>query len=491
MMQRRKMMYHEHPLRILKYSVKYIWLLIFPLLRGIRSFSLDVNAAYSWIKGAWFDIMVIGLIIIFGLIRWYCSRITITDGAIIHTDGLFFRVRRTIPYSNLSSVTIEKPFYLMPFGGMKIYCNTCAGIFQSTDMKLMVNRRVCSEFMRHVPRVDSKNGVRFRNKPRLSSVLLFSVFFSSSFSGAVYLAAFFFKGGDIARDMIAVSLERITAETSKAALSLIRNIPDAAIGIGSFFLMTWFLSFSVNILRYAGFVIRSDWERFEVRYGTFTKRDFIINADQINYVDLRQNFVMKLFKAVTVNISCAGYGVTRSQLPVLFPIQKNFRLGEGLEHLGLNTGSKAEFRPSVTSIWQYIWSPVVVSAAISTAYRLIGYLFPQFSELAFFVMIMAEIPSIWMILVKSAAAATSSIAVYDENIMIRCCRGFTFHTVIAERSRLVKMQITQTPFQRFFGKCTVSLSFNGEVSRRHSVKAIKVRYAAELSRLLGHSLICA
>ena len=37
------MTYSEHPLRILRYSIKNIWLLVFPLLRGINAVWTDRN----------------------------------------------------------------------------------------------------------------------------------------------------------------------------------------------------------------------------------------------------------------------------------------------------------------------------------------------------------------------------------------------------------------------------------------------------------------
>ena len=61
-------MYHEHPLKILKYSAKNIWLLVFPLVRGIWAMKLDVNKLYMWLRGAWFDILVIILIIHLGFV---------------------------------------------------------------------------------------------------------------------------------------------------------------------------------------------------------------------------------------------------------------------------------------------------------------------------------------------------------------------------------------------------------------------------------------
>ncbi|MCD8188455.1 MAG: PH domain-containing protein [Ruminococcus sp.] len=480
-------MYHEHPLRILKYSMKNIWLLIFPLLRELHSITFDADKLYRWLKGAWFDIAVIGAIIIFGLIRWYFSRITLTDEDVIHTEGAFVKKRTAIPCSSLCSITVEHSFYLRPFGAMRIYCDTSAGIFSSSDMKLLVNKNVCEEMMKKIPRVREKDGIAYNHKPNLISILFFSVFFSSSFSGVVYVAAFFFKGGDIAQDIISVSFDRITAETSKIPFHVIRKIPAAAIGIGSFFIVAWLLSFTINMLRYYGFFIKSDKSRIEVTCGTFTKRRFTIIAKQINYADLRQNLIMKIFNAVTVNISCAGYGSQNKNIPVLFPIRKKKYLNSTLEKIGISPGSKNVFRPKLTSVWQYIWQPVIIGLCAYPLSEAAALFFPKFADLSYLAMIMAEIPSIWMILVKAAAAATSKISIYEEKIIINYSKGFGFHTVIADRKRLAKMKVTQTPAQRVFRKCKVSFYFNGESAKKHCVKGIKVKDACNIGLLLGYN----
>jgi hypothetical protein len=52
-------------------------------------------------------------------------------------------------------------------------------------------------------------------KPTILSVILFSFFFSSGLSGVVYIAAFFFHGGNISRDIIAASISKISEGSEK------------------------------------------------------------------------------------------------------------------------------------------------------------------------------------------------------------------------------------------------------------------------------------
>ena len=94
-------MYHEHPLKILKNASKNIWLLIFPLLRGIRTIHLDFDVFYSWITGAWFDILVIALIIGFGYFRWIFTWFRFGENEVSLMTGIF-----TVSYTHLRLPTI-------------------------------------------------------------------------------------------------------------------------------------------------------------------------------------------------------------------------------------------------------------------------------------------------------------------------------------------------------------------------------------------------
>ncbi|MBD5160012.1 MAG: PH domain-containing protein, partial [Ruminococcus sp.] len=293
-------MYHEHPLRILRYSAKNIWLLIFPLLRGIKTIRFDAESFYNWVRGAWFDIAVIGIIIVFGYIRWHYSGIELTDKEIIHREGISAKIKITIPYSSVSTVTVEKPLWLMPVRALKISCDTSAGNYKSADLQIMVTEKFCRDFLTRVPDVNQKNKLKDIPETTPLSVLLFSVFFSSGLSGTIYIATFFMKGGDIARDIINVSLDRLTETTEKLAEKLIIRIPSVAVFVGAFFIGAWFISFLMNFFRYYGFSVDGDEHCIKIFCGLFNRREYRITSAHINYTDLRQNLIMKFTGSVAV-----------------------------------------------------------------------------------------------------------------------------------------------------------------------------------------------
>ncbi|MBQ1518308.1 MAG: PH domain-containing protein [Ruminococcus sp.] len=486
-------MYHEHPLRILKYSAKNIWLLIFPFIRGLRTYHFSKDFFYAWIQGAWKDILVICVIILFGFIRWFFSRIEVNDDMLIHHDGVFIKLDTFIPFDNISCATVESPVHLAIFGAKRLSCDTRAGIFKAVDIRLLVDAGVCNEVMKHIPDVIEKNRSTALKRPSALSILLFSVFFSSGFSGTVYVAMFFFKGGDIAHDIISVSLSTLTRETAKLTDKLLLKIPSFALMIGVFFIGSWFVSFVVNLLRYARFRIDTDNKCLKISYGIFNRIDYRIRLAHINYTDIRQNLIMKLFGAVAVNISCAGYGAAKNRMPVLMPVKREKDIGKGLEKMGVLSGTETEFRAQKAGAGSYLLLPVITAVSVIPVYRIsidaVTSFFPKLAELFHFAAVMAEIPLAWFIIVKIAALLTSGISFYDDSIIIRCSQWNSFHTVVGEKEKVAKVEIEQNLLQKLSRRCAVSIWFGSEEYKRFKVKAISENDGRKIAEKLGYKEI--
>ncbi|MBO7395880.1 MAG: PH domain-containing protein [Ruminococcus sp.] len=479
---------HEHPLRILRYSARNIWLLIFPLLRGLSILQMDARRLYEWARGAWQDIAVIGLIIVFGFVRWYFAQIIISDRNITQRGGVIIRYRKTIPLDRISVANAERPWLMIPFGGMKFSCDTRAGIFKATDMRLLVTRKVCSELMSRIPDVDREKRVDDMPKANMISVVLFSAFFSSGFSGAIYMAMFFLKGGSIAQDIITVWLNRITETTERFTHRWLLRIPDAAVGFGTFIAAAWLLSFIINLLRYSHFKIVADRHSINVKCGITNRREYRINTAHINYTDLRQTLIMKFLKTVTVNISCAGYGYDSRHLPVLMPIRREKNLGSGLEKIGISSTRRLDFRSGWSGFLSYLFNPILAANCVFPVYYIFEDLFPQFAELSFFLAVMIEIPLMWLVLVKTVAMLTSGVSVKDDKVIVRCAKWTAFHTVIAHKNNIVKVELRQSLLQKPSGKCNVLIWFCGEASSCYMVRALKLREGVKIMRALGHDV---
>lgn len=474
--------YREHRLRILRYSAKSIWLLVFPLLRGIRISRIDADRIYSWIKGAWFDIAVLAVIILFGLMRWHCSRIIITDEKIEHIEGIFFESHRVIPVKSISSFVVESPFYLRPFKAKRVFLGTNSGSAER-KMKLLAGETEVCAIRKAVAESAEKSCTVCEYYPGAVLLVLYSLFFSSSLTGAVYIALFMFRGGEIARELTAVSFDRIAHETTKLTGLFIRSIPYATVLAGSFFLSAWVLSFIVNFSRYYGFRLCRKAERTEIVCGLSVKKKTEIRNEKIRCAELKQTFIMKLAKLYSVNLSCGGYPAGKRQHPVIYPVIKANRL------LKLNKKSEQKITPKITSLWQYIWKPVLSGVSVCYLSAQLAEKIKELSQFTELFTLMALLWTLWGIIIGAVSLLTSYIKTDGEKVIISYAKGSIFSTVIADKSSLSEITVKATLFQRIFRKCSISLVFNGKKKNICTIKGVKYRNTERIFKALGYDLL--
>lgn len=484
------MMIQEHPLRILRHAKGTIWLLIIPILRGIRSFTLDIDAFYTWITGVWIDIVVLLFIIGIGYLSWLFTWVRLGRNHIRLMQG--FIVKRTIeiPYKNISAVTAQHSFYLRPFKAVRVNINTDAGVLGAADMTIMVRRDDFKLIQKKLPKIRHAEKKTFKFRPKWHSILFFSFVFSSSLSGALYISTLIFSAGRIAVDLMREEI----ADVYKAANDVSQNvsdnipmeIPPIVIILIAIVLGTWLLSFFSNIFRYYDFVMKKDGHIMRIVSGAFTKRVFHIMPRKINYLDLRQSFITKSFNKSSLNINCSGYGKDKNELPVLLPILAKNEINEALEMLGFNKHMvKRAFKPQKRAFMTYIGVPLLIAGMILAAglvtYRLLG----QLRDIMPFITVFLEVPVCWLIIVKLRAFFTTGITIEDDFCCIKYSRFYAYHTILADTSKLVKVQVIQNFIDKRIGRCRMKFNFSSEKAKSHYIKGIGIKDALKIIRQLN------
>ena len=80
---------HAHPFSILTFLYRFLFLLIIPLARGfISALTGDI---FSWVRGAWFDILIVALIIILAYQKWEHFQYHMDINGVYIATGIFFR----------------------------------------------------------------------------------------------------------------------------------------------------------------------------------------------------------------------------------------------------------------------------------------------------------------------------------------------------------------------------------------------------------------
>ena len=466
---------HQHPVKILKYSSKNLWLLLLPLARGLYATQLDVNKMYEWLKGSWFDILVVIFILATGYVRWYFSNFSIDKSGISSYSGVIVRATTYIPYKNISSVTAEYKFYLRPFRAVSVSINTNAGFFGSVDMSVLMSYDDWREAQKKLNFPASSENVKYIYKPRWFETVFFSLVFSNTISGVIYVVTFLLQ----TNNMVIKIIEKYFTDTvNQVTAKYAKGIPPLIVGIVILIVAGWLLSFIINVLRYSGFIIRKDNNNLHIRTGVLTRRKHNIRLEKVNYVDLSQSLLTKLCSVVSLNVSCSGYGADKNEIPVFVPVMTRSQVQNTLKILlpdfSAFRSTDCESRPKPTTFFRYIWFGLVLSLIFPVAYFVIsGLLKAEIKSFGLFLMIMAGIPCVMFLVAKITDFFTAGFTVSGNGLYLRYGSGFQFHNILASKEKLVRVRITQNPFQKISRTCDVTFNLCSESESGHKIRSLR------------------
>ena len=494
-------MKRQHPYALLRYTTKNFWLLLIPLVRGLVTLSKDTDFQ-SWLSGAEWDILVIVIMLSAAVIRWYFTRFEFTDSEVVLRTGIIGVIEERIPYDCVSVVSSGTNILLKKIGAVRINIDTDAptGVPNSSDILLIVSP---SDRARLFNLLNEKasgkykglSGMNYVYKVSKKSLVFFSVFFSSALSGTILLGTFFTQGGKILGEQlenyIMSAVTDVTSDIYEAAQRFAANVPFAAVVITLVIAVGFIISFVSNLLMHLNFTISRRASTILVSGGFFNKRQYFINSRRVNYTDMQQNLLMKLFGVTSVNVSCTGYGKQKREIPVFVPICSIKRIYDGKSRTELLSVMKhllPEFSlsetfitPNITYIMRFIAIPIVLIFAI----MILGFagiiFFQEWYSLISFITILLEIPAVWLLLVKSCAYCTNGINIVQKNVCIKYCKGYRFHTVTVPLERVAYIDVKQTVFQRMNKSCDVVVHTNSEYRGSHRVRGMPL---AEVNELL-------
>ncbi len=469
--------YREHPIKILFYTAKNLWLLLFPLLRSLRYLTpLTLQSLVEWGRGVWIDLIVVIAIIGIGVLRWYQCSYNFQRKKIVAKSGLIFRVETKIPFDNITSTTLEHPLYLRPFRAARLQISTAAGNDAESNLKLYLSVRRFHALRLQIPWLHSDGRDSTPHHVSVWYVLLFSALFSSSFSGAFYLAILISQSGRIISDIWEeVGGDRLIEDAADRASRIFSGIPRIGLVIGIIILACWLISFGHNLLRYSRFRVKLSGEFLSIHMGVINRRHIYLRDNDIIFSDLRQNLFMKIFGAVSLHIRCPGYGGRYDTLPVLIPLARQKQSWELLSNLHARGSLSAPMysaRPRAIRLWSFIWKPFMGLAIVG--FLLWGglMLFEQFRGIIIFFAVLMILPLAWFLVIKIVSCFTQVLSMNATYVSMRFSHGFMFHTITVRRARIVRVDIIQTPIQKAFGCCHLYLIMQGTRRCRYKLTAM-------------------
>jgi uncharacterized membrane protein YdbT with pleckstrin-like domain len=465
----------ENKLKILNYSLKSLWLLLFPVARALFQKNADITFFRSWLEGACLDLLILFFVILIGYMKWSLAKFYFDNKKVVFDNNLPIQKKKIIPYANISSVSAKQSILIKPFNAIKVSIDTRGGNVKHSDLDLLMNVKDWEE-IKHKITIFSKSKTekfKFKYKAGFWGMILFSLLFSSSISGVVYIATILVQLGKTAGDLLMSQRDTFQNISEQMAASIALKIPPIGFAIAIILIATKLLSFTLNLFRYANFEIANDKNLININSGLLAKREFFLTPSKINYTDLEQNMLMKIFSLTSIHVNCAGYGNNGNEIPVFLPIMGSKQAENVLNRLFIfGRVKKPTVRPKFTAVFRFITLPVVIIGVLCVIYFILSNLFPYYKKTFFFFMIIFLVPSFWFLIVKFLSVFYTGFSYENGIYNINICKNFKFHNISVREENIIKIQISQNIFQKYFKKCDISFNLNSEKGKKIKIKSI-------------------
>ena len=473
-------MSRQHKIAILKYTTKNFWMLLIPLVRGLVAVRFDF---YRWLSGAYWDLIVVLLMIGFAVLRWYFVKFEVREKEIFVSHGVLLRNEFTVPYPAVACASATRSIWMRPIRAVTVALDSDSHSTlengKKADVELIVKLSDYTKIYNNIP--NRPDNAKITYKASKANLVFFSLVFSSTLSGIIFLGTFFIQGSRIVGNQLEEQFMNAVSGVTEFMQKIISGVTPAAVALTLIIALGWGFSFVSNLLRHINFRIQRCGNDITVRNGFFSKWKYYINITKVNCADLRQNLLMKICRVMSVHVSCTGYGKSRNEIPVFVPITTKKRVMSSmrmmLPHFALNDIS-LKSKPSY--ILPFIGGPLIAAMALPAGAVAAARLFPVWSGIIKFLLIMGEIPALYLVAVKITAKFTTGIGFGSDTMTLKYCSFSQFHTVIVPKSRIAYVKLTRTIFQRFNGTCDVWVYSRGERASKHRVRGIDVKKAEEL-----------
>ncbi len=464
----------QHPIAILQYTYRYLFLLLVPLFRGLLHIRTP-QGLYYWVQGTWIDLTAVALLLILPLVAWCRHTYALTDREFIICRGIFWRRITAIPRRHVATLLVEQPFLLRPLQVVRLSIDTDAGGRRRADFRLTLHARHTAEILEQQP--DETHLPCFVYRAKIRRMLLLSLLSSNSLSGILLLALTFQRAGYL----LGQGFQNRLLGDIEAAAESVKVIPRTAALLAFALIGGWCVAAVGNLLRHTPFrVIRCEGT-LTIRMGFINRREYACRISAVSYADMRQTLGSWLLRLHTVFVRCIGYGKAKNTLSVLLPFCREDTAKKELEQLFWEYRPSAiSVRPAPFSLFRYCLFPllcIVLLYPLSLAARPF---FPDWNELIGYLTFMAYLPCLWLLAIRVIARYTAGISRKDGVITLRYARLFTLHTVVVPEDKLVIFAFRQSPFQRRGGRCTLLAYTYHEARQPHRVLNLPINEAMEL-----------
>jgi len=457
---------------------RVLYLVVIPVFRGLLvALQGDLS---RWLQGAWLDIIILLLMVGIAVWRWWVVTYTCDDDAIHIRSGMIVRKHARVPWNQIVSLSLVSSFYLRPFRAAHLRADTLGGSFKDADFSFLISARKGRGILNRYAS-DRTQQLHRGYTPTTASVLAMALLTSNSLAGIVFIAGFISTVGKL----LGEEFSRLIIGTfENLARALTFGVPPAAAALAYALLIGWFIGFLITFFRYKNFSVVRRTGRLSITGGIFTNREYSIQYDRVNFIDIRQSAITKLLRLYSLYISAVGYGKQKDDISCIIPTEgkQTFIKNRDLLFPALEPHRRQVY-PHRNGVMRFIGAALSWCGGISAAMLTLAWLFPKLQRFILFVGLMLLIPALYLLVIRLIDFFTGGVSVREDSITLRYSKGLSLHVVVIPWDKIVELSLRQGMFQKFGHNCDLYIFTTSETRTKHHCRSLDKQALAQLLHL--------
>ena len=462
-----KALYRAHFLTVFFSLTKYFWVLLIPVVRAVLALGFDYQNAF---RGYEADILLLTILLIYALSRWFTTFISVTEKEITFKRGVVFRKKVLAEPEKITCIKLwQTPFFVIfRCFILRVYQNPT----KRPIIKMYCTRRTAQKIKK----------LYFEGEDELcrcgGNPFLHSLIFSSSKGGFLALSALLSFSGVVTGKTV----RRLAQENIAIVSGFAGDIPTLLTALGVFFLTVRLISFLLEAFYVSDMKLYEQKEHLLIKRGFLKKSVYRINTKKENLgYSLSTNCIFfKRYYSLYVGIT--GFGQGKYDNSLIMPITDKVTVKKETAKLYSDEGyAKKRIFAGKKAIGSYItkWFVMyIVSCLLCSSFASLG-LFGN----TFYLALIPPFLFLFLIFVNMNKWRYGYVCIKGENVVIQNLKGVKICEYITERKKCRKVQIVQNVFQKRKEIADLCLYLRGERNKKVRIRNIEMEKCVEIAEM--------
>ena len=388
--------------------------------------------------------------------------------------GVLIKRKYTVPFKNVSTITVDRNIFAAIFNAAKINIDTPAGFSKKRDISLYM-RRSKTRFI-IIKMLDGLKTSYIYMAGNFRMVLM-SALWSNPMTGLLLLAPLIQKTGNIlGKEFNSIVIKSVDFRTNLVSV----GITPAAATIANILVLGWAVAMLFQFFRYARFSSKRIGDYIAITRGIGVKNERYTKIHEVSALTISRTLSMAMLKLRSAGIFAVGSGKDKGDKSLIAIAANDRELASAIKGIvGFDTHYKRRLRPEKSRFFSYIMVPLIAMGTVFAAVSLLIFV-PLLDDLYFTALLISLAPLAWWIAFRIYAFYNSSIG-YNKSCAMFCgYRKLSLVEYVIPYQHIQFVEIRQNLFQQHSGFCNVRVYLYYEQKAIHTVKHLRLADAEEI-----------